>query len=407
MEISKVNKRIRELIARKICEGLSDTSQLLPDEEQELEAWLRLSPDNRRFYQRLTNPNYAKVKLEKYHSIDIDRQWQLFKESIGLRPVVVRHRINSFYWKQIAAVVLLVLGLAGIGYYSSMKKGPYTTITEETLVELNIQPGGSNAILMLDDGSSVALGVKGNQVIQEHDGTVIKGNASMLSYTKQEAAVYEKPLNNRIVTPIGGEYNLVLSDGTRVYLNSQSSLTYPVRFGRGDRVVSLEGEGYFEVASDEQHPFIVKTKELDVKVTGTRFNVKAYSDENSVQTTLAEGIVSVMVGTDRKQSIRLRPDQQAEWQNGAVTVRNVDAELYGVWKDGVFVFRQERLEDIMCTLSRWYGMEVVFEDEPVKDVLFSGKLDRSGSIAPILSVLQSMEHIVIKLDERKIILSRR
>ncbi|MFR7876298.1 MAG: FecR family protein, partial [Butyricimonas paravirosa] len=167
------------------------------------------------------------------------------------------------------------------------------------------------------------------------------------------------------------EYNLILSDGTWVYLNAESVIVSQNLSGK--REVILEG-GIFKDASKER-PFVVKTKDMDVLVTGTEFNVKAYPDESNVQTTLLRGKVAVFAGIDKKEKIEIKPNQQAEWsrENVKLQVREVDPDLFVAWKNGHFIFRQDRLENIMKTLARWYDMEVVYLDESIKNMAFAGK----------------------------------
>ena len=173
-----------------------------------------------------------------------------------------------------------------------------------------------------------------------------------------------------------------------------------------DGAVTLEGEAYFHVTASKEHPFIVKTKDMDVMVTGTEFNVKAYSDEMNVQTTLLQGVVTVFSGFEKKEKMEIKPNQQAEWCRRSVKmrVREVDPDLFMAWKNGRFIFRQDRLEDIMRTLARWYGVEVVYLDESVKSMLFAGKLDRSEEITPILDVLRTTDKLSVDVKGKKIVI---
>ena len=160
------------------------------------------------------------------------------------------------------------------------------------------------------------------------------------------------------------------------------------------------------MTASKEHPFIVKTRDMDVLVTGTEFNVKAYPDESNVQTTLLQGKVVVFVGEDKKEKVEIRPSQQAEWDRGRVKlqVREVDPDLFVAWKNGHFIFRQDRLEDIMRALARWYDMEVIYLDASIKDMAFAGKLDRSEDITPILNVLRATDKLTVKVNGKRIIL---
>ena len=216
----------------------------------------------------------------------------------------------------------------------------------------------------------------------------------------------EKETLNKIIVPTGGEYNLILSDGTRVYLNAESVITFPKYFTGDRREVFLEGEAYFHVTASKEHPFIVKTKDMDVMVTGTEFNVKAYPDEMNVQATLLQGAVTVFSGFEKKEKVEIKPNQQAEWYRDSVKVRvkEVDPDLFMAWKNGRFIFRQDRLEDIMRTLARWYDVEVVYLNESVKNMLFAGKLDRGEEITPILDVLRATDKLSVDVKGKKIVI---
>ena len=160
------------------------------------------------------------------------------------------------------------------------------------------------------------------------------------------------------------------------------------------------------MTASKERPFVVKTKDMDVLVTGTEFNVKAYPDESNVQTTLLRGKVAVFAGIDKKEKIEIKPNQQAEWsrENVKLQVREVDPDLFVAWKNGHFIFRQDRLENIMKTLARWYDMEVVYLDESIKNMAFAGKLDRSEDITPILNVLRATDKLTVEVNGKRIVL---
>ena len=213
-------------------------------------------------------------------------------------------------------------------------------------------------------------------------------------------------VQNQLITAKGSKGRFTLPDGSVVWLNSETKLTYPNQFTGDRRFVSLEGEAYFQVTASKERPFVVKTKDMDVLVTGTEFNVKAYPDESNVQTTLLRGKVAVFAGIDKKEKIEIKPNQQAEWsrENVKLQVREVDPDLFVAWKNGHFIFRQDRLENIMKTLARWYDMEVVYLDESIKNMAFAGKLDRSEDITPILNVLRATDKLTVEVNGKRIVL---
>ena len=237
--------------------------------------------------------------------------------------------------------------------------------------------------------------------LQELEGTHIKVDSTTLNYqVAQTASQKEKPIYNKVEIPRGGEYALVLSDGTKVHLNSMSSLRFPVTFGAGARVVELEGEAYFEVSKTGQ-PFLVNTKGVQVEVLGTTFNISAYPDEE-YQATLVNG--SVKVNAEKIGSLILKPSQQATLSVGSnsMQVRTVDTSFYTSWVEGKIHFKDQRLEDIMKTLSRWYDMEVVYQNERIKDFRFGCHLDRYEEIAPFVRLLEKTEKVHAKINGKTI-----
>jgi ferric-dicitrate binding protein FerR (iron transport regulator) len=289
-----------------------------------------------------------------------------------------------------------------MGYLSNQK----SEVTIVAHVPVEILPGKSRAILVLDDGQSVLLDSLTEQSITEKDGTMIeKGNQS-LNYSKQSDNLNAANIYNTIKIPQGGEYNLILSDGTKVYLNAESQLRYPVQFAGNVREVELVGEGYFEVATNAQKPFIVKTKGVSVEVLGTSFNVNAYGNTEKIVTTLVEGSVKLnMQGSSASQI--LEPAEQAVFDvnNGKTEVRKVDVNLYTAWKDGNLIFYDNRLEDIMIILKRWYSAEVEFKSATIKELRFSGSLDRYGDIRQILDIIKSTGKVNIEIKENTILFS--
>ena len=270
---------------------------------------------------------------------------------------------------------------------------------------MTIEPGRAKALLVLDDGQEIELDDHKTSKVLEESGIVIVNDSSRVEY-RPALRMGEKEVMNKIIVPTGGEYNLILSDGTRVYLNAESVITFPKHFTGERREVTLEGEAYFHVTASKEHPFIVKTKDMDVMVTGTEFNVKAYPDEMNVQATLLQGVVTVFSGFEKKEKVEIKPNQQAEWCRDSVKMRvkKVDPDLFMAWKNGRFIFRQDRLEDIMRTLARWYDVEVIYLDESVKNMLFAGKLDRSEEITPILDVLRTTDKLSVDIKGKKILI---
>ena len=216
----------------------------------------------------------------------------------------------------------------------------------------------------------------------------------MLSY-KQDSVHGDELVYNELNVPLGGECNVILDDGTRVWVNAGSKIKYPVRFAKEKRVVSVKGEVYFDVTKDGR-PFVVETELGKVNVLGTSFGVRAYNDE-AVLTTLVSG--KVMFTSKQGKSVTLLPREQAVASpGGALSKREVNVEEYVGWKDGWYIFKEERLEDVMCTLSRWYGITIFYQNPKVKEIRFTGNLKRYDSIITFLEVLAASEEVKYKID---------
>lgn len=276
-------------------------------------------------------------------------------------------------------------------------------------------PGGNKAILTLADGSEVILDDVQNGDVAHIDKTdILKTEDGLIVYETSNSAVGDAAaegttaLFNTITTPRGGQYRVILPDGTKVWLNSDSSLKYPVSFQGGIRSVELTGEAYFEVnrhlASDTYVPFVVHTRMQSVQVLGTRFNVNAYEDEPTVNTTLVEGRVRVVRGAGKisqnVEGLLLTPNHQALLSARRIEVREVDAEEMIAWKNGYFSFKHADIKVVMRQLSRWYDVEVVYEGQ-VPAGLFSGKVYRNINLSAVLEIL-AFSRVNFRIEGKKI-----
>ena len=280
----------------------------------------------------------------------------------------------------------------------------YSDVEQMTDAEA-ISPGEAKALLTLDDGKVIKLSPRGVDTLKQQDGAYIALDSATLNYRAGCASLHRsgrpQPVYHRIDIPHGGEYKLVLADGTSVHLNAMSSLRYPVPFAADCREVELEGEGYFEVAKNGV-PFVVKTRGMRVEVLGTTFNLSAYPDDDAYQATLVNG--SVKVVADNGESLLLKPSQQVtlDANNGEMEVRTVDTSFYTSWIQGKINFKDQRLEDIMETLSRWYDMEVSYASQDIRDLRFGCSLDRHESIEPLLQLLEKTEKVSVKVNGKYI-----
>lgn len=320
---------------------------------------------------------------------------QSTSEEIPLIPVHKHSR--RLVWR-IAAACLLVL--LGAGAYLWLNPSTKTTApAQHTLAKQpEIAPGGNRAILTLSDGTTINLDDAANgTVAQQGNASLIKNADGELLYRadqKQSSALYY----NTMTTPRGGQFKLVLPDGTQVWLNASSSIRYPAVFNGTERKVTMEGEVYFEVAHQKNHPFIVVANGTEVHVTGTHFNVNAYADESVIKTTLLEGSVTVKKGDA---FANLKPGEQVEsGNNGLSMVNAADVEETVAWKNGLFSFNGDDLPSIMRQLARWYNLEIQYEGAVPKR-LFTGKVFRSMNLSETLKVFE-LSNVHFRIEGNKL-----
>lgn len=382
---------IAALIAKSVTNSLSEK------EAQELERWKNASEHNLRLFESMCRKENLYAHFRRAEKYDKAVGW----EQVQKRIRVTRRKKLYLAICQYAAIFLLPLAAGILTWHFTRDEG--RTFPEPVLAEtMHITPGESKAVLTLGDGTVVGLDAESRDELKE-SGIQINVNDAELAYNKKETDVVakEEVVYNKMDIPRGGEYKLRLSDGSLVHLNAMSSLRYPVHFSGDSREVELTGEAFFEV-SKSRSPFIVKTKGIDVRVLGTMFNVSAYPDDHCIQTTLVTG--SVRIHTKEGGSIDLKPSQQAELDNESheLVVRQVDVSLYTSWIHGKIYFKDERLEDIMTALSRWYDVNVIYGNENVKNLRFGCNLNRYEEIDPFLELLRATGKVKTKVEKRNI-----
>ncbi len=320
-----------------------------------------------------------------------------------------------------ASIVFAVLSLGAILYLRKEKNQYPEQITTTTNIENDVAPGGNKAILTLADGTVVSLDDAKDGKIAEATGINIRktadGQVVYETSTANDAGALAKEQTlikyNQISTPRGGQYQVILPDGTKVWLNAASSLRYPIQFAAQERHVELTGEAYFEVNKQQsvdgnRIPFIVSTPSQTVEVLGTHFNINSYEDESAVKTTLIEGSVRVSPKTQGmtrtiNDGILLKPDQQAELIGNELQVKKVNTEEIIAWKNGYFSFDHADLETVMRQLSRWYDVDVVYAGE-IPGGTYSGKVYRDMTISKVLEVL-AYAQIDFKIEGKKMIIT--
>lgn len=324
-------------------------------------------------------------KLEKH--IDIIESEN--NNNLGNKARVISFLQNSV--KYAAAVAVIVVGVWAWLHFNYKHKETEKAVA---LSPANIQPGKDGAILTLENGSQVLLDTVQNGVVALQGGAtaIVKNGTLVYEKNNETEAVY-----NTMSTPKGRQYKMQLADGTMVWLNSASSIKYPVIFNKEERYVEVSGEVYFEVAKNKKQPFKVNvSNRMNVEVLGTHFNINAYDNEPDINATLLEGSVKV---ADKNNNVILKPGQQALLNNRPeIIVRNaVDLDQIMAWKNGLFNFEGLSFEEAMNQLERWYNIQVVYEKN-VPDIRFGGKLQRSLSLNDLLDILEKT-CVKFKLEE--------
>ena len=303
------------------------------------------------------------------------------------------------------AAVLLPLLLGGTAIYVMYSKN---NASLKNVISLHdVEPGTLEAVLVTSDGTLRELQTAGNH-INEKDGSKIMVDSARLNYQDNRPESVRELIYNKLLVGRGHEYMLILNDGTRVWMNSKSELSYPVAFGENVRRVRLSGEAYFEVAKDSVRPFIVEVdRGFEVKVLGTHFNIKAYDTDDSYETTLVEGKVQVSQGNKTK--ITLEPSEQMViGKDGCHEVRVVNTSYYTAWHEGWFYFNDESLEQVLTMIGRWYDVDFVFVKENLKEITVTGKLKRFENLSVILKMLERttgaelmLKNRIVKVDKKK------
>jgi transmembrane sensor len=363
---------------------------LTTEEHDELDRWVESSDRNMEIFEELTDEKNPETLLTLETKFGTNTR----------RPTSVRGRYRNLGRWAIAASVLAVV--IAVVFEATQKK--VSSVTEKPLVAMkkDFEPGGNHAMLKLSDGTTILLDSTAIGKLNIKNENIEKQDSGSLAYQNQPAGESNGALNT-ISTPRGGQYSIMLSDGTRVWLNAASSLSYPVIFPKTGRKVELTGEGYFEVSKNAKAPFVVKVNGMEVEVTGTHFNIHAYGDEHMKTVTLLEGSVNVVQNEGRR---TLRPGEAAIVSNeGQISVKsNIDTLQAIAWKMGLFHFEHTAIPDIMNQISRWYDVDIAYENN-FQDKTFSGKISRNVHASEVLDMLQ-YAGVHFRIENKKIIVMK-
>ena len=369
--------------------------KLSEPEKKELDNWLAQSEKHRIYFQKWCDDERQNELLSKIGGYDPGEGWQQVVRKRNMRR-------NRRWWLVAAASVAILFG--GLAVYRYSKIPVSLPLASE---ETSIYPGKRMARLITPSGETVLL-----DTLRQTDTQQMKLHNDQGRVVIQAAcgdANGDQPVYHCLEVPRGGEFSFLLPDSTTVFLNAESRLRFPDRFVPGsERIVYLSGEAYFDVKRDPRSPFLVCLEHSAVKVTGTSFNVKAYPDDTNEATTLISGTVSMGIGTT-EQWIVLKPGEQGYYDATRKTLlqQTVDVNYYTAWKDGVFAFYRQPLEEVMKTLGCWYLFDTHYQNEALKSILYTGKINRHASIREVLHTFELMDELTFDIKGKEVIVRRK
>lgn len=394
--------RLQYLLDRLIAHDATEA------ELQELESIVKADLSGKCVQQVETLLSQFSIEIPSFN----EEHWQgvastiLSADKIKETPAVVVHRVHFLKrgWPKYAAAIIILFGISAYLWNQNRQTQPdQVAIVDPVPVQNDVAPGGNRAILTLADGSKIVLdSVKSGELAHEENATISKTVDGKIVYNSN-GKVGDRILFNTIATPRGGQYQLILPDGTQVWLNAQSSITYPTAFNGRERKVSIMGEAYFEVTKNKSKPFVVDIGEANIVVLGTHFNVNTYKDEKSKNITLFEGSVRITKKSTLT-TLTLKPGQQGQLTDQKLALAShVDLVQALAWKNGVFDFNQLTLSEVMKQLSRWYDVEVIYE-KTIPKMTFGGKMGRDLNLSQVLEALTTMG-VKFRIEGRKLIVT--
>lgn len=390
---------ISELILKKI-EG-----RITPEEEEVLQNWIDSSPKNSQLYSKLSNTSYLHGQYQKWRVIKSNSH-----ESRQAMLVRIGRDKSNFreMAKNVAAVAVVVLvGVLSYCLYFSNQRYEALLAKQETEQYLSsIHHGQTKATLTTDTGKKVVLGDSPES-----------NEKAMKSLNKVKNVGVAKPQNDNadrialsnLETPRGGEFHIILEDSTEVWLNAESSLKYPEYFNKHVREVAVTGEAYFKVSKDASRPFYVNSAGHKIKVYGTEFNISSYDDEEFVYTTLVSGSISLQPQNNSGTELFLTPGHQAVYArtDSTTSIKSIKTDIVTSWKEGMFVFEDKTLDQIMKQLGRWYDFSYRFSDDKVANTVFMGRIPRYGKFGDVLEILEKSGNIKLEVNKKQIIISHK
>lgn len=366
-----------------------------PQEAMELEAWKEASPEHLDFYNQLIAEEYFLKEFKNFNQIDTENIWKLTETGLKVHLAPDEGRVTKL-WPRIAGVAAAVAVLVlSVYFFNAIYRSGNTNPTEYARRATDIKPGKNGATITLANGKVIRLSddqrgvVIGNDRLAYADGTAVATDA--------EGKLPEERLTAR--TARGQTYGFTLPDGTKVWLNADSRISFAQQFTKKTRELFLEGEAYFEVAKDKKHPFIVTTESQQIEVLGTHFNVNSYKEESGTATTLMEGSVKIKAG---KQQKIITPGQQAFNRSGTIAVRDIDVDNVLDWKNGDFYLNHIEFKTAMRKIARWYDMEIIYDASVPDNMESGGWISRDKPLSAVLKSIESSGLVRFRVEGRKI-----
>lgn len=375
-------------IARLVSGYIHQT--LSAEEEKAFLELLRQDEEVKQLLESYRDVSQIESRLTSMQRHDATAAWERFQD----KKIKKKKQRPWRSWLAAAAAVIFLL-CVGLWY---IKRDDRIVPDKTHRYANDVLPGESQAKLLLSDGSSVILSDAAIH-LSEKNGISMKGDSGELIYNSSVTEKSADLLFNTLEVPKGGMYKITLADGTRAWVNASSTLSFPVNFASDERKIKLMGEAYFEVAKDNSRPFKVVINNTEITVLGTSFNVTGYTE--ATVTTLIDGAVKV---SQAEQMSNLKPGEQAVASNGNIKVGIADIEKAIAWKDGYFLFNEDRLKPILEELARWYDLELVFKNE-VPNVHIGGSISRKENLSEVLEMLKDVSGLNFSIDRRKLIVN--
>lgn len=367
-------------------------SEEIPENDRHFQHWLNEDTENKKLYLSL------KEGRKNEELFDKDKVFDIISSKLSLHPERKKNLYQKKWFKySISSVAVIALSIIALNYFTLQEN---TTPEKE---EKNIfDPGSKKAYLLSTQGEKIDLS-KSFEVKKE-DGTVISNNSQGVISFEKTTPVKKTIEQQTIYVPKSGEYELVLSDGSKVFLNSESQLTFPSYFEGDTRSVKLTGEAYFEVKKNGK-PFIIQTPDLTIEVLGTAFNINAYETNPYVNTTLVEGSIRIHL-PENQETILLQPEHnfQLNKLSDEITIQQVNTDIYTAWVKGEFVFRNQPLTEIFAQLERWYDFKIIYKNPEIGKMRFTGSAEKARSLNYLLNQIQAVTDIKYRTEGDKIIL---